>query len=223
MKLFEYHHPQDLFTVYGFRIDDSFNIDPKNFLSEKELSKLNSMEEPKRKNEYLQSRYYVKKKIAELLKTNPKNIDFVYTGEGKPILPPHSLNLDFNISHTENVFIFGITDKGFIGVDIEKMRASKHLDKIAERLFSESELKALKSEADPDKKQKTFFRLWSSKESIVKAFAGGVFKHAHEISINCHKWKIEKLPKEFGDISRWQMYFHDEIKDCIISIVFRQK
>jgi len=72
-------------------------------------------------------------------------------------------------------------------------------------------------------KQNIFFKLWSSKESIVKTFAGGVFKHAHEISINCQRWEIEKLPKEFGDISKWQMHFLEDIEDCVISLVFRQK
>lgn len=223
MKIFELIQPQGLFEIHGFAISETFTVSAESFLSPGELATFTNFEHPSRKNQYLQSRYYLKQHLSLLLNKPAPQISFSASGEGKPILADNSMAVDFNISHTENFFVYGITLRGHIGVDIEKKRNSPQLDKIAERLFTESELKHLALASSPQAKLDIFTRLWSLKESIVKTAAGGVFRHGSSTSIDCLDWKIEKLPEDFGQISSWQTGFVDKVLDHVVSYSFREK
>lgn len=87
----------------------------------------------------------------------------IYGEKGKPCLPngPH-----FNLSHSGDYAVLGMSEHE-LGVDIEKIGGYK--DKVARRSCTAEELAWLEAQ---DKAE--FYRLWTAKESIMKATGLGL-------------------------------------------------
>lgn len=95
--------------------------------------------------------------------------DEIYFNEyNKPI----SNKYLFNISHSNGLVIFAITNKYDIGIDIELIRDVK--DNLIKYISNDDELKYIDNE-------KKFYEIWTSKESIVKSLGKGLFKKVNEI------------------------------------------
>ncbi len=73
-------------------------------------------------------------------------------------------NYYFSLSHSNDYVVLGVSDSE-IGVDIEMKRSRN--PKLADYVFSDSEKATLKEEMD-------FYRLWTSKESLVKYVGFGI-------------------------------------------------
>jgi len=96
---------------------------------------------------------------------------------GKPELPGTSDlgKLDFNLSHSGDIALIGVSRCGSIGVDVERWeRGADHLT-LAQQFFSGVELEALRGLADrPDDVVAGFFAGWTRKEAYLKATGHGV-------------------------------------------------
>ena len=96
--------------------------------------------------------------------------DFVFkTGShGKPSLFAPGIPLEFNVSHSGDCVLVGVTRESPCGVDIERSRSSRSELAIAERFFGARELDWLKQT------EGGFLRLWTAKEAIIKAVGRGL-------------------------------------------------
>lgn len=83
-----------------------------------------------------------------------------YNRFGKPL--PIGKRGGFNLSHGGNYIVMASWD-GEIGVDIEQIRPWERA--VAEKCFARQELEWL----DSEKSDENFYRLWTAKESIMKA------------------------------------------------------
>ena len=84
---------------------------------------------------------------------------------GKPTLPDHA---PFNITHAGDYAVLALS-RQTVGVDLERIRP---LDwrRIAERFYHPEERKFLSHSTEPEK---DFFRIWTLKESYLKAEGTG--------------------------------------------------
>lgn len=98
-----------------------------------------------------------------------------YNTYGRPFIDSH---IDFNISHSDAIVICAISFVSRVGIDIEKIRDIKVDD--FDRIFTESELNLLKKSTNCIK---DFFRLWTIKESIIKADGSGLSTPLNTIRI----------------------------------------
>ncbi len=89
-----------------------------------------------------------------------------YNEYGKPYLK--NSGVFFNISHCIGLAVCGI-DNCEIGVDVENIR--EFPERVLKRSFSQREAEAVISSESPDE---TFFRVWTLKESFVKAVGIGI-------------------------------------------------
>ena len=78
-------------------------------------------------------------------------------------------DFDFNISHSGDYAVLALSD-GRVGIDVEKIRPVDF--KIAEACFHGKELESFNF--DPDKRPENFYRLWTLKESFIKAVGQGL-------------------------------------------------
>ncbi|MDY6949886.1 MAG: 4'-phosphopantetheinyl transferase superfamily protein [Thermodesulfobacteriota bacterium] len=92
--------------------------------------------------------------------------DLSYNPFGRPFLD-HPL--DFNISHSHGYVICSITERGRVGIDIEKIRAIDLSD--FQRYMSPQEWKNVQEAASPYER---FYEYWTMKESIIKADGSGL-------------------------------------------------
>ncbi len=113
----------------------------------------------------------------------PRDVRFKTGPQGKPFLDFGLISdvatndgrtpLQFNLSHSEDVALLGVTRDAEIGVDVEAVRAMHDAGDVARDNFSRSEVDAW--ERLPETlRDDGFFACWSRKEAIVKAMGGGL-------------------------------------------------
>ena len=102
---------------------------------------------------------------------------------GKPYLKdfPH---INYNISHTDGLVACGIGDRQ-LGIDVEKVRPFRNT--ILRKVFSDAE-KCHMDEIPESERSQYFFRVWTLKESYLKASGLGITVPLTTISF---EWKKE--------------------------------
>jgi 4'-phosphopantetheinyl transferase len=110
--------------------------------------------------------------LSHYLNTHAASITFDYGEKGKPYLSDEP-NLQFNASHSGELFVCAVTTCGTIGVDVEKIHPVADMDAIAKHFFAPSEQHHL---AGVTAKYRTeaFYECWTRKEAIIKATGEGV-------------------------------------------------
>lgn len=99
---------------------------------------------------------------------------------GKPFFR-NAPDIHFSLSHSDDKVMVCFSDTE-LGCDLEKV---KDIDlKIAERFFCRSEYEAIMESTDYDHRKETFFRLWTLKESFVKANGKGMSLPADAFAID---------------------------------------
>ena len=92
---------------------------------------------------------------------------------GKPYLKNSSVDLHFNVSHSENFTYIAMTKSGEIGIDLECAHERQDLDSLARYVLHENEYCTFKSIVYSEQLM-YFYRIWSLKEAIVKSVGIGL-------------------------------------------------
>lgn len=153
-------------------------------------------------NCFIAARGFLRQIIHYYLQIPQQDILFQYSDRGKPKLAYN--NLQFNLSHSQNIALYGITKKKLIGIDIEYVRSNVDCSKIAERFFNYEEYKLIKG-LDKEKQAQTFFHLWTIKEAYLKATGEGLVGGLDAVEINLDKesnTNIVKIGKE-TTVNNW--------------------
>ena len=89
---------------------------------------------------------------------------------GKPELDLKRDHTDvsFNLSHTSEMVLIGVTRKHRIGIDIVHMDSAYRFHDTAEYMLTPAE-KAGMQRIEPVLRYQIFFRLWAIKEAVLKA------------------------------------------------------
>lgn len=113
--------------------------------------------------------------LGAYLGREPATLRFDYGSAGKPELVHDggARRLAFNVSHSQEWGLVGVTGFGPIGVDLEVVRNIADIDDIARQNFSSGEIEALLAVPDPDRTG-AFIRCWTCKEAYVKALGAGL-------------------------------------------------
>lgn len=95
-------------------------------------------------------------------------VEFRMGPNGKPLLAGEAAGWGFNLSHADRHAVAVLARGAAVGVDLESTTRRADIERLAQRLFSESE-QALVREGGRD----AFFTLWSQKEALMKALGCG--------------------------------------------------
>ena len=106
--------------------------------------------------------------VSAYLKRKYAGYDITYNESKKPF----SDSINFNVSHTKAAVVIGLSDEYQIGVDIEYVKEVS--DELKKYISSDLELSRIKNDLD-------FFKVWTSKESLVKCEGKGLTKAIKEI------------------------------------------
>ncbi len=129
----------------------------------------------KDRRRYLVTRSLVRYVLSRYAPVQPADWRFASSDFGRPfIVDPHSAvqDLTFNISHSDQVVMLGMTRGRQLGIDVEDLRRNVPLD-IAESCFSAIEIEQLRS-LPPAVQQQRFLDFWTLKESYIKARGKGL-------------------------------------------------
>ncbi len=124
---------------------------------------------------YTAARGLLRVLLGAYLELEPRSIRFTYDALGKPHLaheaPPLSLN--FNVSHSDELALFGFVREYRIGVDLERIDSEVDFGDLVERYFSVNEIQKLRA-LPPGERQEAFYRGWTRKEAYLKARGEGL-------------------------------------------------
>jgi 4'-phosphopantetheinyl transferase len=153
------------FVAYQNRIPELSN-----FLTIDELDRANRYHQTKDKNRFIIGRAFLKLILRELTGLDAREINFKYEKNKKPYLPDMS-HMFFNVSHSGDYGIIGISNVFKIGVDIEKLDLNYNFSEILPTVFCAKEIQYIDEELDSSK---IFYTLWTRKEALVKAMGKGI-------------------------------------------------
>lgn len=128
--------------------------------------------------------------LSQYQQNNPLSIEIQQNTDGKPILAEksHPLDLEFNISHSDDICLIAISRNLELGIDVEAVKPLTDLKALAKTFLSEKELAAFTA-ANPEKKRDMFYDIWSAKEALLKSVGCGLKIHPNQIDLNqvCEK------------------------------------
>lgn len=137
------------------------------------------------RDHFILARGFLRIILSHYLDLLPSQVHFSYGVYGKPFLRQdcNNQNLHFNVSHSGDLAMFAFVRGLEIGVDVEQMRQAPVEDEVAERFFSESEVRAFRSVPQRER-QIAFFNCWTRKEAYIKAKGAGLSIKLDEFSVS---------------------------------------
>lgn len=176
-------------------------------LSEDEINRANRYHFPAHKRRFLVARGCLREILGSYLAINPEKVEFIYSERGKPSI---NSQLQFNLSHSEEMAVCGLTLTSRIGVDLEKMRAMKDLNNLTKRFFCAKEHELIEKSAE---KEKLFFQLWTAKEAYLKALGTGISGGLDRVEVGLDPLKLDNVA---GDWQLWTQEIGDNYRATVV-------
>jgi 4'-phosphopantetheinyl transferase len=111
--------------------------------------------------------------LGRFLGQDPADLRFTYGPRGKPRLADAPIDARFNLSHSGDLALVAVAIGREVGVDIDQTRTMSDMSGVAEHAFSPAE-RALLERTPPESRPEVFFRIWTRKESFIKALGDGM-------------------------------------------------
>ncbi len=154
-------------------------LDYWHFLSREEKDCATRFRFEKDRRRYLVSHGAMRMILGSYLRREPQDVLFEKSRTGKPALQllPGEPPITFNMSHSGDMMILGVTKNRRIGVDVELISSRFDFYGIAETHFTAGEVAEIR-EASGDGAAELFFSHWTCKEAYLKAEGCGL---SHEL------------------------------------------
>ena len=161
------------------------------------------------RNHWIVARAILRILLGRYVNTAPGQLRFSSNDYGKPFLafPALSHQVQFNISHSQELALYTFAYNRQVGIDVEYKRADVNYEALAKVSFSPNEQASLHS-LPYDLKQEAFFNCWTRKEAYIKARGKG-------FSIPTDQFDVSFLPGEPAallqnredqrEITRWSL------------------
>ncbi|MFS8200181.1 4'-phosphopantetheinyl transferase family protein [Streptomyces sp. CWNU-52B] len=138
---------------------------------------------PRVRAAFLASRLMLRHTAARALSEAPDAVELAYKPEGRPYLRGCE-QLDISLSHTAELMVAGVTSRGLLGVDVERVArplAGTGLESEVCTPHERSLLEALPAES----RNSALVRLWTLKEAYTKAIGQGLRFRFTEFGLAC--------------------------------------
>lgn len=151
-------------------------------LNPEELQRANRFRFPQHRQRFIIARGMLREILSTYTQISPQDIIFSYGPRGKPYLSGSHAHLQFNVSHSDDVAVYALTQNVEIGVDIQKIE-DKFNDSVAKRFFSQQEYADL-MQLSAAERPTAFCYLWACKEALIKAVGEGLYVPLGNFSVS---------------------------------------
>jgi 4'-phosphopantetheinyl transferase len=145
--------------------------------------------------------------LARHTGVEPAAMRFTRDRLGKPeLVDPARTGLSFNISHTGELVLCGVSWAGSVGVDVERHDRTLNDLALARRFFAPDEAAELEAVAAAGRRR-AFFELWTLKEAYVKACGRGLSMPLDHFAVTFggqHAPTVRFTAPGYGDPARWR-------------------
>ncbi|OQM46951.1 hypothetical protein B6A27_03380, partial [Anoxybacillus sp. UARK-01] len=143
---------------------------------------------------------------------NPLQVSLIKNKYGKLFINKlYEKEVYFNLSHTDNMILCGITKIGRIGVDIEKN--DKNFLEIMNLVFTPEEIRYVNSFNNRLCKINAFYKIWTRKEAYMKMIGKG-------FSLDPLSFSVPAILDEDED-RRVLFYTHNFSNEYVFSIAVK--
>lgn len=188
--------PADELHVWQVKLNESpveFQIQ---CLDQEELHRAERFINEAHRRRYLLAHFFLRSILARYLAIPAAKIVFFKQANGKPYIQSQA-NLQFNMSHSEDMALYAITQGREIGIDIEKINEQIDVLAIAARFFAADEYQSLKILPAEEQALK-FYEIWSGKEAYIKATGAGLTRSLSQFSaLNNSSIRILEINPEY--------------------------
>jgi 4'-phosphopantetheinyl transferase len=171
---------------------------------------------------YLVTRALVRTVLSRYAAVRPEEWVFSAGLHGRPAIsaPKTAVPLEFNVAHSGDLVIVGVTSGRTLGIDAECMETRTFDLEGLPRYFAPEERAAM-LRLPPDQRHRRFFELWTLKESYIKARGKGLtirldsfrFVMTGKRGLSLH------MRRGFGDSrTRWRLWQVDLRPDYLAAV-----
>jgi 4'-phosphopantetheinyl transferase len=168
------------------------------------------------RNSFIIARGMLRQILSLYLDLAPDKIEFNYSDRSKPSLANNLLNIQFNVSHSEDIAVYAITRDRRIGIDIEYLNEKYDCLNIARRFFSGREFEAIASLIGKERSQ-LFFKLWTAKEAYLKGTGEGLSGSLDKVEINLNKGRLIYAIDGQNNLN-WQLEQLDLVENYLAAV-----
>ncbi len=180
------HGDIHLWLAFPNAIQDPDLLDSyKQILTKEERDQQQRFHFPEDRHRYLVTRVLVRTVLSRYSMTPPESWCFTKNAYGRPEIISESVyekSLSFNISHTKDLILCGISQHQTLGVDTENTHCRQAPVEVG-NYFSRQELSAL-SNLPKQLQHERFFHYWTLKEAYIKARGMGLSLPLDQFSFN---------------------------------------
>jgi len=129
----------------------------------------------KHRKAFIASHGFMHTVLAYYIDTEANQIEFSQSEFGKPSLidAQNKNNIQFNLSHSNNVAILAVSRQHSVGIDIEYAERKVDWQGISKRFFTADEQEQFRQLTET-KQREAFFQIWTRKEAHMKVTGQGL-------------------------------------------------
>jgi len=203
-------------------LDQDLLLSCETVLSDSELRRADNFLSGDHRNHFIQRRAFRRFCAANALgspSTSLSQIVFEETEEGRPYLS-QAPGLWFSFASCRFGFLGAWSSTHRIGVDVEDQTRTLETTELAQQFFSETEARMI-DEAGDAARLRTFFQLWSLKESALKSIGEGLpyglDAFGFDLSPNL---RVSRAPNEYGGPDRFDPHLIDGNTTCAALVTY---
>ncbi|MGC1394096.1 MAG: 4'-phosphopantetheinyl transferase superfamily protein [Coleofasciculaceae cyanobacterium] len=170
-------------------------------LSEDEKNRASRFHFEQDKTRFIIGRGLLRLILGRYLKTEPDQLQFAYSLTGKPVVS--SSNVQFNLSHSEEMILYAFTSDRQIGIDLEYLRPIPELKQLIQQFFSIGEASAILS-LPASEQQLAFLQTWTCKEAYLKATGEGLAQLS-QVEVYIKPGEPYRLLNNQSQANRWSL------------------
>jgi 4'-phosphopantetheinyl transferase len=159
------------------------------------------------RSRFVAARGLLRQILAAYLGAPPEALRFCYSARGKPFLEQAEAGLEFNLAHSGGLALYAVAGNRPVGVDLERIRAEIDVEGIAARFFSPKEAAALRAMPQAERLP-AFFRCWTRKEALLKAWGEGLpfGLDRFSVSLDPQQAAMVETPLEAREAAEWRLW-----------------
>jgi 4'-phosphopantetheinyl transferase len=206
----------------GLAISSTMHAAAAECLPPDELAHIDSFKRPEIRTRQLLAHAALRSLLAKRLNMEPRQIAFCTGAHGKPMLAGKEAKLQFNLSHSCDLALIAISEAFEVGVDVEQIRPMENLAKLAERFFMASEASALAALSE-ETRTAAFFRVWTRKESLLKATGIGIANGLQRAEVSCEpQGGLIAWDGNRDESARWTMHTWNPANGYVATVATHQ-
>jgi 4'-phosphopantetheinyl transferase len=213
----------DLWYYFHELIDDAaLFASQESLMTHDEIARYRSFYfEPDRRL-FVATRALVRTVLSRYASVAPGEWRFTTGQHGKPRIahPDVTPSIYFSLANTLGLVVCAVsTAHESIGIDVERIDRKTEILELADRYFSQSEVRGLRS-LPPVEQQRRFIAIWTLKESYIKARGLGLTQPLDQFSFLLDQEEIRVTFDErmLDDATRWRFALLESPPDFMIAV-----